>query len=78
MKVVIDRVEATLAVMFIVDTEFSFELPLTYLPDGVKAGDYLEVEFTLDLPSRKAAEKRISDLLKELSASDTEQKDFKL
>ncbi|MBI4852544.1 MAG: DUF3006 domain-containing protein [Acidobacteria bacterium] len=80
MKVVIDRIEGDLAVMLISDyEEISLDIPLKYLPQGAKAGDYFDVTFTPDLQSRISAQDRSKELLKELTKdNDPNQTDFKL
>ena len=80
MKVVIDRIEGSVAVLMVADDEsVQFNLPVAYLPAGVKEGDHLEVNFTIDPEGRKAAERRVEDLLKDLTkGSDPSQKKFKL
>ena len=67
-KVVIDRVEDKLAVVVIYeDDSVKFNLPVDYLPEGVKEGDHLEMSFKVDKESREAQKKRVGDLLKELT-----------
>src|SRR5438552_18958289 len=68
MKVIIDRIEGSIAVLAASDNdEISFNLPLAYLPSGVKAGDHLDLTFTVDPESRKAAEERVKKLLGDLT-----------
>ena len=80
MKVIVDRIEDSIAVLVVSDNdEVSFNLPLAYLPAGLKAGDHLEVTFEIDSKSREAAERRVKDLLGELTKErDPKQKKFKL
>jgi hypothetical protein len=80
MKLVIDRIEGDLAVMLISpDEELSLDIPLQYLPLGVKPGDHFNVTFTPDLESRNASQERTKELLKELTKdNDPNQTDFKL
>jgi hypothetical protein len=80
MKIIVDRIEDTIAVLVVSDNdEISFNLPLAYLPAGVKAGDHLDVAIKIDRKSREAAERRTKDLLDELTKnSDPKQKRFKL
>lgn len=80
MKVVIDRIEGSIAVLQDYDNEkISFDLPLSYLPEGARAGDHLSVSFTLDPASRLETEESVGDLLKELTeGNDPSQTKFKL
>lgn len=80
MKVFIDRIESNIAVMLIVDREgINLDIPIEYLPEGVRAGDYFDISFTSDPASRVTAEQRTKDLLKELTKdNDPDQTDFKL
>ena len=67
-KVVIDRVEDKLAVVVIYeDDSVKFNLPVDYLPEGVKEGAHLQMSFKVDEESREAQKKRVGDLLKELT-----------
>lgn len=80
MKVVIDRIEGDLAVMLICDDEeISLDIPVKYLPQGAKAGDYFNLSFAPDLESRTAIQQRTKELLKELTKdNDPNQTNFKL
>lgn len=80
MKVVIDRIEGDIAVMLISDNEeISLDIPIQYLPIETRAGDHFDVTFTPDLASKKAAQERTKELLKELTKdSNPEETDFKL
>ncbi|MBK7996309.1 MAG: DUF3006 domain-containing protein [Blastocatellia bacterium] len=80
MKVFIDRIESNIAVMLIVNREeINLDIPLEYLPEGSRAGDYFDISFTVDPASRSSVEERTKDLLKELTKdSDPDQTDFKL
>jgi hypothetical protein len=69
-KVVIDRIEGDLAVLVGYDDDrLKFNLPLGFLPEGVKEGDHLLMNFTEDEASRQNDKKRIGDLLNELKSS---------
>jgi hypothetical protein len=75
MKVVIDRIEGDVAVLVIhEDDRIKFNLPIRYLPEGVRGGDHLHVTFTLDEQSRMAEKKRVEDLLSELTGKKTYEK----
>jgi hypothetical protein len=66
-KIVVDRIEGDLAVLVLYeDDRVKFNLPLGYLPDGVREGDHLQMSFAEDESSRESEQKRIDDLLKEL------------
>lgn len=80
MKLIIDRVEGELAVLVAADDDtVSFNLPISYLPAGVTAGDHLNVDFTVDKESRAAAARRTRALLDELTRNaDPAKKKFKL
>ena len=68
LKVIIDRVEDDLAVIVLADDDsVHFNLPIKYLPDGVRDGDHLQLTFALDRDSREAARRKTADLLKELT-----------
>ena len=69
-RIVIDRIEEDLAVLVLYeDDSVKFNLPLRYLPEGVREGDHLQMSFTGDEASREAEKKRIGDLLSELKNS---------
>jgi len=66
-KVVVDRIEGDLAVLVVYeDDRVKFNLPLHYLPEGVREGDHLQMGFAQDEESRESERKRAEDLLKEL------------
>jgi len=66
-KVVIDRIEGDLAVLVVYDDDrVKFNLPLRFLPEGVREGDHLQLNFTADDESRQIETKRIGDLLTDL------------
>ncbi len=66
-KVVIDRMEGDLAVVVLYDDDrVKFNLPSSYLPDGVREGDHLLMSFAEDEASRHSEQRRVDDLLKEL------------
>lgn len=68
-KVVIDRTEGDLAVVVLYDDDrVRFNLPLRYLPHGVREGDHLQMSFAEDEASRHSEQKRVDDLLKELKS----------
>ena len=66
-KVVVDRIEGDLAVLVLYeDDRVKFNLPLHYLPEGVREGDHLQMGFAQDEESRESERKRVGDLLKDL------------
>lgn len=66
-KVVVDRIEGDLAVFVLYDDDrVKFNLPLRFLPEGLKDGDHLSMSFSKDEPSRESQKKRIEGLLDEL------------
>ncbi|MBI3948875.1 MAG: DUF3006 domain-containing protein [Acidobacteria bacterium] len=66
-KVVIDRIEGDLAVLVLYDDDrVKFNLPLQYLPKGVRGGDHLRMSFTVDEESREAEKQKIEELYEEL------------
>jgi hypothetical protein len=68
-KLVVDRIEGDLAVLVLYDDDgVKFDLPLRYLPEGVKEGDHLLMNFREDEASRASEQKRVDDLLKELKS----------
>ena len=67
-KVVIDRIEGDLAVIVLYDDDrVKFNLPVKYLPEGVRDGDHLRLGFDVDKQSRGVVKKRVEDLLKDLT-----------
>ena len=79
-SVAIDRIEEDWAVIVLADNdEIQFDLPLKYLPSGVKEGDHLTLNFQLDSAGTEAARRRIAEMKKELTKNnDPDQKNFKL
>lgn len=66
-KVVIDRIEGDKAVVALYeDDSVKFNLPASFLPEGVKEGQHLQMRFSVDKDSREAQKKRITDLLNDL------------
>jgi Protein of unknown function (DUF3006) len=67
-KIVIDRIEGDLAVIVLYDDDsVKFNLPVKYLPKGVRDGDHLRLSFEVDKQSRESERKRVADLLKDLT-----------
>jgi Protein of unknown function (DUF3006) len=68
-KVVIDRIEGDLAVIVIYDDDrVKFNLPVRYLPEGLREGDHLLMSFEEAEASRESEKNKIDDLLKELKS----------
>lgn len=66
-RVVIDRFEGDLAVVVLYDDDrVKFNLPLQYLPEGVREGDHLQMSFVKDVSGRESERMRIDELLKDL------------
>jgi hypothetical protein len=66
-KVVVDRIEGDLAVLALYeDDRVKFNLPLHYLPKGVREGDHLQMGFAQNEESRESERRRVEDLLKDL------------
>ncbi len=79
-KAFVDRIEANLAViLFCDDAAVQFDLPVQYLPPGVRAGDHLLISFRLDPASAAATLENVSELKRQLTEdSDPGQTEFKL
>ncbi len=48
MKAVIDRIENGTAVILLGDDEVLLDVPIHYLPEGIKEGTWLRVDFLID------------------------------
>jgi hypothetical protein len=71
MKLIVDRIEGETAVVTAADdASTSFSVPVRYLPEGTREGDHLQLSFTRDEVSRKAARDRVESLLDELTSKD--------
>jgi hypothetical protein len=67
MKVVIDRIEATRAVLIgLEDESVQFEIPSTLLPPLCREGDIVMIWIERDNRSTKAAKARVSGLIEKL------------
>ncbi|MHB1455300.1 MAG: DUF3006 domain-containing protein [Armatimonadota bacterium] len=56
MKVFIDRIEGDIAVLLLGDTgEVVANVPVFWLPKGVKEGIYLKAEFQIDMETTERA-----------------------
>ena len=66
-RIVVDRIEGDVAVLVLYeDGRVRFNLPVRFLPDGVRGGDHLRLAFTSDIESREAERAKIHGLLDEL------------
>ena len=76
----VDRIEEKIAVILLGgDDKVQLDLPLKYLPKGVKEGDHLRIEIELAPEEAEGARERVKKLQQELkSGGDPEQKNFKL
>lgn len=66
MKAVVDRIENGQAVVLFGDDEIKVDIPVRVLPAGVKEGDILRVEFTIDKETERKQREKISQLLNSL------------
>ena len=76
----VDRIEEKIAVIILGDDdEVKLDLPLKYLPKGIKEGDHLRIGIEIAPEETEGARKRIKKLQQELmDDKDSEQKNFKL
>jgi hypothetical protein len=67
MKAVVDRIEATIAVLIgLEDESVRFEIPAPLLPPGCREGDILMIRIERDSSSTKAVKARVSGLVEKL------------
>ena len=67
MKVTIDRIEGTIAVLIPQDDEaMRFTIPVSLLPSGCREGDILTIGIERDPEGTKEAKKRLSDRIERL------------
>lgn len=67
MQVTVDRIENGIAVLLIrPEEEHVLEVPVQYLPDNVREGDILAVEFTRLVKETEAARERVESLIEKL------------
>jgi hypothetical protein len=76
----VDRIESNLAVILLSDDAgVQFDLPVQYLPPGIRAGDHLVINFRLDPAGAAATLQNVSELKRQLTEdSDPRQTEFKL
>jgi hypothetical protein len=79
-KAFVDRIESNLVVIALGDgSGVQFDLPIRYLPAGVKPGDHLTISFKLDPASAAATLQNVSELKRQLTEDgDPGQTEFKL
>lgn len=71
MNAVIDRIEDGQAVISANDDNpVTFNLPLEYLPKGVKEGDHLRIDFFVDREARAVEAGRVAGLLDDLKSNE--------
>ena len=63
---VVDRIESGTAVLEMLQPQFVFEFPAELLPDGVKEGSAVEINFEERPEVEEARRQRIRDLQQEL------------
>jgi hypothetical protein len=63
MKVTLDRIEGTVAVLISREDEsVRVNVPVSLLPPGCREGDILTIRIERDLPATEAAHERVSKL----------------
>ena len=64
MKVTIDRIEGTVAVLIACEDEtMRVNVPVSLLPPGCREGDILTIRFERDGAATEAAQERVSGLI---------------
>ena len=67
MKVTLDRIEGTVAVLISRDDEsVRVNVPVSLLPPGCQEGDILTIRIERDLQATGAAQERVSGLIEKL------------
>jgi hypothetical protein len=67
MKAVIDRIEATMAVLIVLEEKsVRLEIPSSLLPPGCREGDILTIGIDRDIRSTDAAKTHVSGLIERL------------
>jgi hypothetical protein len=67
MKMSIDRIEGTIAVLITrEDVPLRMNVPVSLLPPGCREGDILTIRIERDRASTKAAEEQVSTLIEKL------------
>ncbi len=67
MKVTLDRVEGSTAILLVRDDErFRIEIPVELMPEGLREGDILDISISRDDDATEEARKRVQDLIDKL------------
>ena len=67
MKVTIDRIEGTVAVLISREDEsVQVDIPVSLLPPGCREGDILTIRIEWDRAATEAAQERVSGLIEKL------------
>ncbi len=66
MRAVVDRIEGEIAVLLLGDEEVRLDLPMRYLPTGVKEGTILSLRFEVDAAATDAARERAVERIRRL------------
>jgi hypothetical protein len=67
MKVTLDRIEGTVAVLISrADESVWVNVPLSLLPPGCREGDILTIRIERDIQATEAAQERVSGLIEKL------------
>jgi len=67
MKVTIDRIEGTIAVLISREDEsVRVNVPFSLLPPGCREGDILTIRIERDRAATEAAQERVADLIEKL------------
>ena len=67
-KAVIDRLEGDKAVLLVENSEQSFDLPLSLLPEGAGEGDIVTLKIKAEKDRTKKAKAEAQDLIKKLTS----------
>lgn len=70
MRMVVDRIQESIAVCLMGEKEVKVDIPLEYLPEGTKEGSWIDVDFKLDLSGEQKQREKISKLLDKLKNKD--------
>lgn len=67
MKVILDRIEGTIAVLIVEEDEsLRITVPVSLLPDGSREGDILMMGIERDGTATKGAKERVAGLIEKL------------
>lgn len=67
MKVILDRIEGTIAVLIVEEDEsLRITVPVSLLPDGSREGDILTMGIERDGTATKGAKERVAGLIEKL------------